>query len=236
MYLNNTAKDLPVSPLSVLERFYQELLSDTKIERIIFLGGDHSLSYATTSKFIEKCIASNNDPAIIHFDAHTDLLDSRAGLPVTFGSWASHIIRQLPNPQNFVQIGIRDSQFPKDHWEQKFGHQQFWSDEVQSHGEKWVLDQINKNLKASALYVTVDIDVLDESYAPATGTRATKGLAPDMVVNIIKELSKSTPVHACDLVEIAPLIKHPGDSNASREITMLSALGIMNTLIEVTSR
>ena len=62
--------------------------------------------------------------AIIHFDAHTDLLTERLGIDLCFGSWCTHILEDLNSPSHLVQLGIRSSGKTKSHWENTFGVKQ----------------------------------------------------------------------------------------------------------------
>ena len=77
--------------------------------------------------FISK---QNKKVGILHFDAHTDLLDTRLGIDLCFGSWAYHILEDLSSPELLVQVGIRSSAKDRMHWEKKFGVTQIWANEV----------------------------------------------------------------------------------------------------------
>ena len=112
--------------------------------------------------------------ALIHFDAHTDLLVERLGIDICFGSWVTHILNDLPSPDLAIQFGIRSSGRPAEHWEGTFGVKQYWAGEIIERGAETVVDETIAKLKASGveeLYVSFDIDALDAHFAAATGTR-----------------------------------------------------------------
>lgn len=225
-------KELPVSPLSVASIFSKELYSSMKDAKLLALGGDHSISYPLINSFLSHHNSLGKRVAVIHFDAHTDLLESRQGLPITFGSWASQTLKIMPNKKNFVQIGVRDSGKEKREWVNRFGIQQFWTKEVEDRGVANITKEILGNIEADILYITIDIDVLDIEYAPATGTPVEKGLTPDQVSSIILNLTRAVPLGSADLVEVAPLVK-TDTHTLGQETTLLSSVAILTTLLEV---
>ena len=197
----------PVSPLSITEKVVSQLLHDSSHHRIIALGGDHSVSYALTKAYLSHKKQQGIKAALIHFDAHTDLLPSRLGIPVCFGSWTYHILPLLAAPANLIQIGIRASQKPQTEWEQQFGIKQFWAHQVNALSTQALCEQLLDHLAQqyiTELYISVDIDALDISQASATGTPEAQGLYSDTVINVIHTLSQHYPLMAADLMEVAP--------------------------------
>ena len=207
----NCDNDLPVSPLSItmdlVEKFYQQF-SD---KGLIGLGGDHSVSFPLTRPLLRRRKAQGRQMAIIHFDAHTDMMESRLGIDICFGSWAYHILDDLPSPEHLYQIGLRNSAHDKEYWSKKFPIQQFWSSDVQDRGGEEIAEEIIKDLKkkhVDELYVSFDIDAIDLSRASATGTPEPNGLSPDVAMVILQKLERQFPVTAADMVEVAPFIRH----------------------------
>ena len=74
------------------------------------------LSYPLTKAYLKAKREQGKRTAIIHFDAHTDLLVERLGIDLCFGSWCTHILEFLPAPHHLIQFGIRSSGKPKSHW------------------------------------------------------------------------------------------------------------------------
>jgi agmatinase len=136
------------------------------------------------------------------------LLESRLGLPITFGSWVYHVLPYLTDSCHFVQIGIRASKYSKGYWEKKYGIKQYWSQEISS-GKISSEDIINylESLGLTEIYITFDIDALDQQFVAATGTAEPNGLFPDETYEILNSLIQSFSLSGADLVEVAPFLK-----------------------------
>jgi agmatinase len=205
-------KTLPVSPLSIAAQATKKLHVAYPDKKLLMLGGDHSVSYPAVTEYLKHKSIQGISVGVIHFDAHTDLLIDRMGIPICFGSWTSHALKHIQNPADWIQIGIRASGKSKLHWEETFGLQQFWSDECKSLGAQSVAESIiqyfNKN-KIKELYITFDIDAIDADEAAATGTPEPNGLQTDFCIDIIERLSAAIPITGADLVEVAPFVRHP---------------------------
>ena len=97
--------ELPVSSLSITEHVLTLIYEQCTDIRIFSLGGDHSVSYPLTKTWLIAKKKAGKKVAIIHFDAHTDLLESRLGVDICFGSWCTHIIKYLPTPSLPYSVG-----------------------------------------------------------------------------------------------------------------------------------
>jgi agmatinase len=211
-----------VSPLSIAADALRIFHHQYPEKKIFMIGGDHSVSYPAVKEFLKLQKSRNQKTAVIHFDAHTDLLDERMGIPVCFGSWASHILSELDHPSLLVQVGIRSSSKDQTHWEKVKGVTQFWSKDVNAHGPSFIAESIISKLKSlhvDLLYITFDIDSLDMSEASATGTPESAGLMTDDCVSMIQLLAKSFPVGGADLTEVAPFVHHPDLNRTEKEPT-----------------
>ena len=186
---------LAVSPLTITEDVLHDFYANFPNKGIFGIGGDHSVSYPLTKAYLQAKKSQGKRCAIIHFDAHTDLLIERLGIDLCFGSWCTHILDDLHAPNHLIQIGIRSSGRPKAHWEDTFGVKQHWANEVKEHGVAVIVETILAQLQGEnidELYVSFDIDALDDSFASATGTPEPDGLSPDEALEILKRLSAST--------------------------------------------
>ena len=224
-------KNLPVSPLSITESVCQIIYTKFKSKKILAFGGDHSVSYPLVKSYLTN--ASTKKPAVIHFDAHTDLLDTRLGVDLCFATWAKRIIDYLPDPSHLVQIGLRSSAYTKQYWVEKLGITQYWATEIRQKSAALIAeDIINMLLKkgVNELYISFDVDALDQEFAGATGTPETDGLTPLMCVEIIDMLAQNFPVAAADIVEVAPFVNFGINSN-TKETTLNNAAFIANKLI-----
>jgi agmatinase len=218
LYTQNIAlasdQALPVSPLSIAQKICELLYRNDHCPYLFVLGGDHSVSYPLTYTWLQARKAAGKRVAIIHFDAHTDLLDRRQGVDFCFATWAYHILPFLQEPSDLIQLGIRSSGKTKVHWESTLGVKQYWADEVIERIDQDLCDEIVNSLKDKGIeeiYISVDIDALDEFYASATGTPEPNGLAPHHVTKVIQAVCKVCTLTGADLVEVAPWVHRSTD-------------------------
>lgn len=235
---NNKHDALPVSPLSITEAVCNTIFSESPTKKILSLGGDHSVSYPLVKTYLETAQKNHRKAGLLHFDAHTDLLDKRLGIDLCFGSWTYHVLHLLESPTQVAQVGIRSTGHDKKYWKNKIGIEQYWSEEVKKEGADAVAKKVIKQFEDQGvqdIYISVDIDALDIQYAPATGTPETEGLAPHEVILIIREVAKHFNISGADLVELAPFINPSGKDwgQVAGFITLQSATMILNSLIEV---
>lgn len=232
---NDQNSKLPVSPLSILEDFSHHFFTHSN-HSLISLGGDHSISYPLAREWIKAKNQQKTKVAIIHFDAHTDLLDTRLGVDICFASWAYHCLELLEKPSHLVQLGIRSSGKDKKFWEKTLGVKQFWANEISPQTNQKIIQNIITDLKKDhiqELYISFDIDVLSSEYASATGTPEPHGLSPKLAIEIITALSKHFKIHSADLVEVSPFLKTQASSLPPEpETTLNSAKMIFETLIK----
>lgn len=217
---------LPVSPLSIAYDFATHFHAHYPAKSLFTIGGDHSVSYPIVKAYLEAKKKAQKNVALIHFDAHTDLLDTRLGIDLCFGTWTYHILNDLPSREHLVQIGIRSSGKDRHHWEKTMGHKQIWAQEVLAKGAKKVTEDIIlhlQKLNVEELYISFDIDVLDETYAGATGTPEPYGLSPYEPMEIIQALYEHFSITGSDIVEIAPLVKASHLRQIEPETTLTSA-------------
>lgn len=225
---------LPVSPLSIAETALTEIYKKNPDARILGLGGDHSTSYPLVKTWL-RSRKKSSEAAILHFDAHTDLLDRRLGIDLCFGTWTYHILDDLNSKNHIIQVGIRSSGKTKKYWKETLGVEQLWSSEV----KKWGLQKTYKKIKDQFLaagvrevYVSFDIDALDEKYASATGTPEKEGLLPTDCAGIIKLLAQDFKVSGADLMEVAPFVLPEGAEQRDQQTAIITAADMARVLLE----
>lgn len=220
----------PVSPLSIAEDFATEFFRNFPDKKLITLGGDHSVSYPLVFSWINARKSQNKKVAVIHFDAHTDLMDQRLGIDICFGTWARHIIPLLDSPKDLIQIGIRSSGRDRGHWEESLGIQQIWTNEVKEKGVQQIIKNIEAYLgdKYDEVYISFDIDALDISFASATGTPESDGLDLHEAVMMLKKFLETYKVTGADIVEVAPFV----GARDGQQKTLDSACYLLKTLSE----
>jgi len=198
--------DIPVAPTLIQENL--DLITGTVAKILhhkvfpVILGGDHSITYPVIRAF--KNIPLN----IVHFDSHMDFADDILGIT---HSHSNPIKRasELENVQKITQIGIRGLLNPELYVEEakKFGARVITAIEAIKSGTDWVLSQIPK---AKNIYVTIDIDALDPSVAPGTGTPEPGGFNYLQMRDMLTQLPKKGKIVGFDLVEVNPLYDPAG--------------------------
>ena len=163
----------------------------------ITFGGEHSITPGCINPFVKKY----KKLCLLHFDAHADLRESYNGNKF---SHASAIKRCLDYKNvSVISFGIRNisaSEIPclkKNYSRINI----FWAKDKM----KWNLNKFKKMIKGKTVYLTFDVDGLDSSIMPATGTPEPGGLLWDETLNIIKIASKNSNIVGADINELAPI-------------------------------
>ena len=219
---------LPVSALSLTETFCHDFFNNYPKAKLFSLGGDHSVSYPLVKSFLKAKSEQGKKIALIHFDAHTDLLEERLGVDICFGSWTAHILNEMSSPNLVYQLGIRSSAKKKSYWEKQYGIQQFWATEIRSQGIRPIVDFIVSDMKkkrVDELYISFDIDAMDSTIVSKTGTPEKDGLFPEEVAMALETLGDLFPITSCDLVEVAPFVYAGEDDNKDRTLDISAHLG-----------
>jgi arginase family enzyme len=221
---------LPVAPLSMTERVVAHVLALNPAVRVFVIGGDHSITWPV----IASLAAATAEPwAILHPDAHTDLLPERLGVKYCFATWAYHANQALGRGGRLVQVGIRASGRLRAHWEQTLGVRQFWAEEIEQRGGAAVIDDVIAHLRSigvARVYVSNDIDATDPSAAPSTGAPAPGGLSVAFVRALIARVGDAFPLLGGDIVEVAPTI---GAESEAKRTTAVAACYMLETLAAI---
>jgi len=198
--------DAPVNPADVadaLERvgaFYTQV-HDSGITPLT-AGGDHLVSLP-----ILRALGRERPLAMIHFDAHTDLFDSYfGGFKYTHGTPFRRAIEEgLLDPKRVVQIGIRGTMYDGEdiEWGRAQGVRIVMIEELMERGHKSVMEEARGIVGDHPTYVSFDIDFIDPSYAPGTGTPEIGGPNTYEAQQLVRGLYGLNLVGA-DLVEVSP--------------------------------
>ncbi|MCA9695342.1 MAG: arginase family protein [Myxococcales bacterium] len=227
------ASDWPVAPHDILQSVLEDIHLINPDARVLILGGDHSLSYVPVAALESR---SPGALGILHFDAHTDLLEERDGTRYDFATWAHHANRAIGGGQRLQQVGIRVSGHARGHWEQRRGVVQHWADEVRARSPEAVAADIVDSLRRAGvtrLYVSNDIDGTDPRWAAATGTAEPNGLRPSDVEVILGTVTAAIECVGADLVEVAPTLKWhvPGEPRRTLQTAARYALLQIDALL-----
>ena len=181
--------------LKQIESINKILLDDKKFPLV--LGGEHSLTPGAIRPFVKKF----GKVCLLHFDAHADLRNSYNGNKF---SHASAIRRCLDDPNvNVVSFGIRNISSSEISFlkKNKKRIKIFWAKDK----SKWDLSKFKKIIKNKKVYITFDVDGLDSSLMPATGTPEPGGLFWNETMNIIKIASQYSNIVGGDVNELSPI-------------------------------
>ena len=181
--------------LGKMSKINKEIL-DKKLFPMTF-GGEHSITPGCISPFVKKY----KDICLLHFDAHADLRESYNGEKF---SHASAIKRCLDHPNvSLISFGIRNISESEIPFLKKNSSRIniFWAKDK----NKWNLNRFKKLIKNKIVYLTFDVDGLDSSIMPATGTPEPGGLLWDETLNIIKIAAKNSKIVGADINELSPI-------------------------------
>jgi agmatinase len=178
----------------------------TKADRLITIGGDHTIALP-----LLRVMAERHGPiALVHFDAHLDTWDSYFGADFTHGTTFRRASEEgLLDLEGCMHIGTRGPLYSaKDLTNDKaLGFQIFSSIEFQDLGVAEAIKKLKARVGNRPTYISIDIDVLDPAHAPGTGTPEAGGLTSRELLAVIRATSEINLVGA-DVVEVAPAYDH----------------------------
>jgi len=184
--------------LEHIETFVLKILKDGKIP--LMIGGEHLVSLGAVRAATKKY----KDLHIIHFDAHSDLRDEYLGETLSHAT----VMRRcwdLVGDHRIFQFGIRSGSREEINWGREHVHTCFF------HFDQ--LENIVDTLKDKPVYFSIDLDVLDTSVFPGTGTPEAGGVSFCELMDAIKKVSKLNLV-ALDMTELAPPLDPTGASTS----------------------
>lgn len=198
----------------------------------LFIGGDHSVTIPLHKAYGKYQKEVKKDPKIgvIHFDAHYDLCDEYDGHQWSHASTEARALEGIISGEDLYFVGIRVAELNElDTIKKNPGIQTIKAVDVSKKGYQYVVEKLEEHFKDyNAVYLTLDIDVLDPAYAPGTGTPVAGGLTSRELIEIFKGIIKTLPIKAMDVVEVSP----PLDVN---NITSWAALRIIHELFKTFS-
>ena len=161
---------------------------------LLSIGGDHFIAYPLLKAHVRK---HGGPLSLLHFDAHSDSwADENDRIDHgTMFFWAAK--QGLVDPAASVQIGLRTTN------PDTLGFNVIDAPWVHENGIDAVIEQARRHLGDKPVYLTFDIDCLDPSYAPGTGTPVCGGLTSHQAMAIIRGL-KGINIIGMDIVEVAP--------------------------------
>ena len=220
------AGDLGVNPFNLEEAIkdieYGSRALHERAKRILTIGGDHTIALP----LLRTMHAKHGPISVVHFDAHLDTWDTYFGAQYTHGTPFRRASEEgLIDREGSMHVGTRGPLYSSKDLSQDadLGFDIFSTTEFDSIGLQGAIDRIAARVQDRPMYVSIDIDVLDPSHAPGTGTPEAGGLTSRELLAVIRSFSKLNIVGA-DVVEVAPAYDHA-------EITGIAASHVLYELL-----
>ena len=170
----------------------------SKDEKIVFVGGDHSISYNLVKVFLD--LGSNS--GLIVFDAHPDCMPP--GKEPNHEEWLRAIVEQGFNPEKIILISTRNSDPEETAFLKEKKINVFSMKELQDNLESACDKIMEYARKFDSLYLSLDIDAIDPAFAPGTGYIEPGGLTSRQFLYLIQRIKRINNLKVMDIVEVNP--------------------------------
>jgi len=194
----------------------------------VILGGDHTIALPDVTGVARH--VGWGRVSVIHFDAHADTGDSQMGSLYGHGTPMRRLIESgACRGDRFLQIGLR-GYWPEPEtldWMATQGMRSFEMTEIVSRGLDAVLDEAMGIATdgCDAVFLSVDVDVVDPGSAPGTGTPEPGGLSSRQLLDAVRRIAMATPLGGVDVVEVSPPYDHAEITAYLGNRIVLEALG-----------
>jgi len=225
--------DLSVNPINLLngldriENGMAEIAAAGALP--LSVGGDH-----LTTLPVLRALGKKGPLGMVHFDAHSDTNDTYFGdNPYTHGTPFRRAIEEgLLDPRRVVQIGIRGSVYDlgEHDWARAQGVRVIYMEEFVKRGPESVMEEARRIVGEAPAYVTFDIDSIDPSMAPGTGTPEIGGFTTREAQELVR-LLPGVNIAGADVVEVAPPFDVGGMTALAGATIMFELLCVMAGMI-----
>jgi agmatinase len=196
--------------LKQIENYTKQIIDDKKMP--VMIGGEHLVTLGAVRALAKK----HSDLHIIHFDAHADLRDDYLGEKLSHAT-VMHRVHDIVGDNKIYQFGIRSG----DKYEYEFSDAHTLMQQFNVDG----FDKIVERLKGKPVYFSLDLDVLDPSLFPGTGTPEAGGITFDELLDAVQNLNRLNIV-GCDINELSPV-------HDQSDVSTLTACKILRELLLV---
>jgi len=177
----------------------------------VVLGGDHTITFPDATGVARR--VGWGRVALVHFDAHADTADTQYGSLYGHGTPMRRLIESgAVRGDRFFQIGLRGYWPPGDvlDWMAGQSMRSYEMTEVVERGLNTCLDEVFELAMdgCDAVFLSVDIDVVDPGSAPGTGTPEPGGLSARALLDAVRRVASELPVGGVDVVEVSPPYDH----------------------------
>ena len=188
--------------IDIIEAYYDEVLKHDA--KPVTLGGDHTIALPILRALHKK---HGQKLALVHVDAHADINDHMFGEKIAHGTIFRRAVEEgLVDANKMVQIGLRTTGYAADDfdWTREQGGRVVPAEECWHKSLEPLMAEVREQIgEETPVYLTFDIDGLDPSVAPGTGTPEPGGLTSIQGIEIIRGCYGLNIV-GCDLVEVSP--------------------------------
>lgn len=212
------SKKKDAAAVQLLHDVVADLLAGDKF--IVTIGGEHTVSIGSIAAYAKKY----SDLSVLQFDAHSDLRPEYGGNKFSHATVMARVCEFL-DPKRLVQVGIRSQAREEAEFTRENGVHTYYAHEIRGGKYTRLLrywdDAAIENL-TDHVYVTFDVDGLDPSIMPSTGTPEPNGLLWSEVTQCLRKLSQRKKIVGFDIVELAPIagLHHP-DFTAAKLISRI---------------
>ncbi|MFC5068679.1 agmatinase [Flaviflagellibacter deserti] len=221
--------DVPTNPLDLgdsldkIAAFYRRVREASAVP--LTAGGDHLISLP-----ILRGIATDGPLGMIHFDAHSDTYDSFFGTSrYNHGTPFRRAIEEgLLDPKRVVQIGLRGGISDASNFDfaKQAGIRLIFIEEFEARGVDEVMAEARAIVGEQPIYVSFDIDVIDPSFAPGTGTPEIGGITTREAQRLVR-LLRGLDIRGADLVEVSPPFDQGGITALTGATMMFELLCVL---------
>jgi len=192
-----------------IETAYDEILDQDCVP--LTLGGDHTIALP-----ILRAMARKHGPVgMVHVDAHADINDTMFGEKIAHGTPFRRAVEEnLLDGERVFQIGLRATGYTAEDfdWPREQGFTVVQAEQCWYKSLAPLMVEVRKKLKEGPVYLSFDIDGLDPSAAPGTGTPEPGGLSTTQALEIIRGC-RGLDIVGCDLVEVSPPYDNSGNTS-----------------------
>lgn len=210
--------------------FYERLHSSGIVP--LSAGGDHSITLPIMRAIADRPVG------LVHIDAHTDCCDEEMNSKYSHGTPFRRAVEQgILDPKRTIQIGIRGAANSAECWEfgPKHGIRIVYIEEFNKLGVEKVIAEVRRVVGEGPTYVSFDVDSIDPSFAPGTGTPEIGGLTTIEAQGLIRGLRGLNLVGA-DVVEVSPPFDRSGNTALIAATIMYEILCILAEKISAASK